>query len=212
MDTFALNLAYTLLLAATLMPTGLLLRVGLLVQNVAFVVAAILLENPTMAAWNTVFTAINLWQSFRLFQERRVTLADEEAGVRDRLFASLSARDFLALWSAGHETTAEAGRVLMTEGARQTNLHLVLDGEVEIVVGDVVVGTRGTDRFVGEFAFLNPAPATATVRTTGPVRLRSWSHADLRHLDELDPGAAQALRNVLSREVSRKAQEQRAEG
>lgn len=207
MDTIALNIAYTLLLAATLMPTGLWLRVGLLVQNLAFVVAAVLLDNPTMAAWNLVFTAINSWQSYRLFRDERVRLDGEEAGVRARLFTSLSARHFLTLWAAGRATDADAGQLLMREGDDQDDLHLVLDGEVEIAVGDAVVGTRGVDRFVGEFSFLNPAPATATVRTVVRSRLRSWTHDDLRRLDELAPEAAQALRNVLSREVSRKAQE-----
>lgn len=209
MGALSLNIAYVILLTATLMPTGIKLRIGLVFQNLAFVAAGFFLDNRTMMTWNAVFFVTNSVQTLRLIREQSVELTDEEATVRERLFPSLSPRSFLALWTAGHDRSAATDEVLIDEGQEQNELHLVLDGSVAIRVGGEIVGRRATDRFVGEFSFLNPAPATATVTAVEPSKFRSWSHDDLRHLDELEPVAARALRDLLAGEVSRKMQEPR---
>ena len=60
--------------------------------------------------WSAVFAAINLFQSWRLFLERRpVKLTPEEEEVRRLVFRDLPPRKILQVLSIGLWTTAETG-------------------------------------------------------------------------------------------------------
>ncbi|MSO78843.1 MAG: cyclic nucleotide-binding domain-containing protein [Acidimicrobiia bacterium] len=62
-----------------------------------------------------------------------------------------------------------AGRELTTEDQIGHEFLVVLDGEVDVLIGDKVIASRGPGEFFGEIALLNHQPRTATVRTKTPV-------------------------------------------
>lgn len=68
--------------------------------------------------------------------------------------------------------TCPEGHVLMPEGARTGLLYILVDGEIEILKGDVqieVVNEPGA--LFGEISALLDTPHMATVRTLTPVRV-----------------------------------------
>ena len=65
-------------------------------------------------SWSALFVAVNLFQSWRLFLERRpVKLTPEEEHVRRLVFEDLPPRKVLQVLSIGSWTTAETGERLI---------------------------------------------------------------------------------------------------
>ena len=77
----------------------------------------------------------------------------------------------LDLCASMPQTEYASGEVLLSEGDRTGTLYVLIDGEVEIVRGDVQIDTAGTPGAVfGEISLLLDIPHTATVRTLRPSR------------------------------------------
>ena len=64
-----------------------------------------------------------------------------------------------------------AGEVLFEKGEAGGSMYLVLEGRIEVCLGDKVVETVGLNDIVGEMALLDQAPRSATARaaTAGEV-------------------------------------------
>src|SRR3954465_11828439 len=74
---------------------------------------------PLWAAlgWTVLFSVINLYQSWRLYAERRpVKLTPEEDRVRQLVFQDLPPRKFLQVLSIGSWTDVQIGEQLLTCG------------------------------------------------------------------------------------------------
>ncbi len=65
----------------------------------------------------------------------------------------------------------KAGERLFTAGEPGDKMYLVLEGKIDVVVGDEVVGTTGLHGIVGEMALvdLEPRSATAVAKEAGEV-------------------------------------------
>jgi hypothetical protein len=84
-------------------------------------------------AWSAVFASINLFQSWRLFIERRpVKLTAEEEEVRRLAFEDLPPRKVLQVLSVGSWITAESGERMIRRGERLGNISLIVRGTVRV--------------------------------------------------------------------------------
>jgi CRP/FNR family cyclic AMP-dependent transcriptional regulator len=93
-----------------------------------------------------------------------------------------------------------AGDVLFSTGERGDVMYAILDGEVDLMVGDAVVETVGTDGILGEMALIDFAPrsATAVARTNG--RLVRVDHERFTAMvDEHPTFALQVMRVMAAR-------------
>ena len=76
------------------------------------------------------------------------------------------------------------GDVIMEEGAPGREIYLVVEGAVEILKGqgedEMLLGKRQAGELVGEMAFLEDRPRSATVRAVTPALLLEFSEARLR--------------------------------
>jgi CRP-like cAMP-binding protein len=199
-----LNLAYLAYVTASLMPGGLKLRLALIVQSFMFIAWAIVSETPTTIVWNIAFSTANIWRAVRIVRRNSVALSDEEESIRHRLFATLSRRDFLLLWSTGRSDTAPVGEQFSTEGAQMKDLVLLLDGEVDVSSKRGLHRRRGAPTFIGEMSFFSRDAASADVVACTPVRYRRWNQDDLRNLQKLNNDCSTALQIALGRDVSNK--------
>ncbi|MEX1144872.1 MAG: cyclic nucleotide-binding domain-containing protein, partial [Acidimicrobiia bacterium] len=96
-------------------------------------------------------------------------LSTDECLAQVPLFKDLSKKHLQHIASLATRLDLPAGRELTTEGATGHEFLVVLDGEVEVRVGDRVVATRGPGEFFGEIALLEHRPRTATVVAKTPV-------------------------------------------
>jgi len=97
--------------------------------------------------------AINLFQSWRLFVERRpFQLTPEEEEVRRLAFYDLPPRKILQVLSIGTWITMEAGELVIERGKRIEAIALIVRGKVRLskdeqVLAELVAGRRGPGVF-----------------------------------------------------------------
>lgn len=109
------------------------------------------------------------------------------------LVALFGAND-AALVAAHLEPVAwSAGDVVVAEGAPQPWLYVLLDGAVDVRVGQVAVAAVVAPGFLGEVGFADGGPATATVIASAPCVGRRLARSALSSLIGADPEAAAAI-------------------
>src|SRR5580698_1677446 len=100
--------------------------------------------------WSSVFAAINLLQSWRLFVERRpVKLTPEEEQARRLFFGDLPTRKVLQVLSIGSWTTAERGEQLLERGKCPTAASLIVRGRVRVTKDGALLGNLVEGDIVG---------------------------------------------------------------
>jgi CRP-like cAMP-binding protein len=94
------------------------------------------------------------------------------------IFSSCTPKELKGVATSGKEVAFEAGRVICKEGETGVGLHIILEGEVKVVVGGRTRRRLGTGAFFGEIALLDGGPRTASVVAETPVRtfaITSWN-------------------------------------
>lgn len=92
---------------------------------------------------------------------------------------------------------------ILTEGQPTTELHYLLKGEAEIAKGGQTHNVKA-GVFLGEVAFLNGTPASATVRLLDGGECLTWDSQALRELMKSDGNIDIALRGVFNRDLAAK--------
>jgi CRP-like cAMP-binding protein len=89
-------------------------------------------------------------------------------------FSSAPAAALEILVDAGELTELEADQVMIREGASGESVWLLVEGDVEVTIGDRLVNRLDTSgEILGEISAVSQVPATATVRLlTGGSALR----------------------------------------
>jgi thioredoxin reductase (NADPH) len=106
---------------------------------------------------------------------------------RDLAFPTLSEEMVQRLQSYGQEETVSENTTLYTQGDRDTDMFVVLEGEIEILLPSVNGGHKAfashrRSGFSGEFSLLNSQRAVTEARTTMESRLLRISRNELRLL------------------------------
>lgn len=97
--------------------------------------------------------------------------------------------------------TAGTGQVLLQEGVVPTALHYLLAGQARVdKQGQSATLQAGT--FLGEIAFLNGTPASATVVLLDGAQCATWDSAHLHKLMEAVPAIDIAMRGVFNRDLA----------
>jgi CRP/FNR family transcriptional regulator, cyclic AMP receptor protein len=86
------------------------------------------------------------------------------------LFSDLGHADLQFLAGQMDEVSIPAGTVLITQGAGNSVLFVILEGVVDVSVGGKYRRTLGPHDFFGEISMMELDPATATVTSRTPVR------------------------------------------
>jgi hypothetical protein len=118
-------------------------------------------------------------------------------------FDRLSTQQLLALGELLQEQKAVAGESIFRAGDEVLGLYFVLEGEVELRRGGLVVDRSGVGSYFGELSTLDGVPRSADAVATSEVRLLRLERDDLLHLLEEAPGLAIGLAQRLSSRVRR---------
>jgi CRP-like cAMP-binding protein len=87
----------------------------------------------------------------------------------------------------------EPGTELVTQGGPGDAFFVVLDGACEVERDGAVSDTLGPGDFFGELALVDPAPRSATVRTTAPTAVAVLGARMFRTLVREYPDMAEGL-------------------
>jgi CRP/FNR family cyclic AMP-dependent transcriptional regulator len=117
------------------------------------------------------------------------------------LFSGCSARELASMGKFLKEVEYPAGREIVKEGHAGYGLHVILDGETRVVVGDRTRRRLGPGAFFGEISLLDRGPRTATVVAETPVRALSLSAWHFRAALKEHPTVAVKMLEEMARRV-----------
>lgn len=116
------------------------------------------------------------------------------------LFSGCSDRELASLGKFLREVNFPAGREIVKKGQTGTGLHVIVEGETKVVVGDRTRRRLGPGAFFGEISLLDRGPRTATVVAETPVRTLSLSSWNFRAALKEHPSlAVKMLEELASR-------------
>jgi len=197
---YFIHAANILLLAAYSVRDILWLRLFAVASSLIAMPYFLLQPTPLWAAfgWSVLFAGINIFQSWRLFLERRpVRLTPEEEEVRRLAFPDLPARKVLQIISIGSWRTAAAGERLIEHGKRVESFSLIVHGKVQVTREGQVLGELGAGEIVGSALLLTGATSTVEAVAVESARTVRWEAGTLtRYLD-----ANPETRNVFQRHL-----------
>jgi CRP-like cAMP-binding protein len=103
------------------------------------------------------------------------------------LFAGCTKRELASLASSTTLLDVPVNTTLVTEGARDRDLIVIVDGSAEVTRGGKRVGTLRSGDFFGEIALLSGGPRTASVTTSQQATLLVLSERDYWVISEQIP-------------------------
>jgi hypothetical protein len=118
-------------------------------------------------------------------------------------FDRLSTQQLMHLSELLQEQKVAAGERVFAAGEEGLSLYLVLEGEVELRRGDLVLDRTGADSFFGELSTLDGVPRSADAIALIPTHLLRLERDDLLRLLEEAPALALGLAQFLSSRVRR---------
>lgn len=161
--------------------------------------------NWPIVAWAMAFVAINLGHSAWLVYERHlIRLTEDERRLYETAFQKLDAVSVRKLLRRGSWKTVEDQACLARQGVHLEQLQLIGSSQAAVLLGGRIVARLTTGNFVGEIAFLNGEPATATVVATSPLKCLVWKKDDLERLFTRRPELQQVFHAAVGRDLAGK--------
>jgi CRP-like cAMP-binding protein len=154
-------------------------------------------------------------------------LSDEMKAFRIQHLSVLDAVDFYKLVSIAKEATYEEGDVMMIQGQRNPHVHLVIEGELEVLRDGTLTYVLQRGNFVsesglhaglllsgsmeacGSIVVGHPFDPSSTIYKRNRVRVLTWDRTELVQLLETDRGLRNSLKAALSWDIVRKLKTQR---
>ena len=155
--------------------------------------------------WSALFASINLFQSWRIFLERRpVKLTPDEETIRRLGFEDLPPRKLLQLLSVGAWTTVPAGERMIERDKRPEKVSLIVQGTVRIARNGRALGELVAGHLVGSTLLFSGVPADVDAVSSEPVRAFSWQIETLEHYLAANPDVRIVVQRHLVRDLAGK--------
>ena len=90
------------------------------------------------------------------------------------------------------------GASLFREGEKGEKMYVLLEGEMEILLGDFVLETVGPGALIGEMALIDDSPRTASVVAKTPCRLAEIDRRRFHFLVQQTPHFATHVMKTLA--------------
>jgi hypothetical protein len=200
---YLLHAANVLYLLSYLVKDILWLRLLTVVAGVLLMTWALVQPQPLWAsvAWNALFLAINLYQSWLLILERRpVRLSERETLLYRLAFRTLTPREFVKLLAIGRWEEAVADTRIVERARGLDRLMVIASGRMGVKVADRIV-ELGEGRFVGEMSFISGEAPTADVVAIDAIRYVSWPKTELKTFLAQHPPLRAAWQAVLGADL-----------
>jgi Cyclic nucleotide-binding domain/HEAT repeats len=119
------------------------------------------------------------------------------------LFTALAPADLQRVADIAKEHTHPAGDVIGAEGELGEEMHLLLDGTVQVVRADgETIARRGPGEVVGELSVIRRAPHVATLIAEGDVRTLHIGYREFEAMVHERPDIALAVMRVLAERLA----------
>ncbi len=98
------------------------------------------------------------------------------------LFSVFSPEDIKYLCNCGVTKSYEKNALLIREGDRSDSVYFIIEGQVKVYLSDIdgneaLLNTQGPGTYVGELAFIDDEPRSASVSALTPVQITMVTRA-----------------------------------
>jgi len=95
----------------------------------------------------------------------------------------------------------DAGKYIFQKGEAAKVMYLIIEGEVELLLGETVVETAGQGSFIGEMALIDDDVRSASARARSDCRVFPIDEARFQLLVKETPFFALQLMKILARRL-----------
>ena len=141
-------------------------------------------------------------------QEDKPMLSIEKVAVLRSTDIFRDTPDFILahLANIAEERALSPGEVFIHEGEFEHHMYVVVDGEVDVLVGGHTVATLKEGAIVGEMQIIDPAPRSATVQAKGEVLVFKIGREAFEQVMAERPEISRAINRMLVRRLRSQTQ------
>ena len=154
--------------------------------------------------WNCIFTLINFYHIYRIFDERKpIKIPSQINDIYINIFNNFSTKEFINFWDLGDYQMIEDSQIVY-EGKKQDHLILILSGDASVQIGKRIINKLGRGKFVGEMSLITNEVASADIFALGKLQYIMWSQDRLKHFENTNKDLWIKLHNILSKDLIKK--------
>jgi len=152
--------------------------------------------------WNIVFVAVNLYHiAIIIYEKRPIKMAPKDKELYETLFKDLSPVEYLKITKIANWKKFKAGDTLIRQDHLVTDLILIYNGTVDVIVEDNRVAQLKDGQFVGEMSFLTEKSATADCIVKHDTECILWKQPEFKELLKRNPSLYYTIQGLLSNQL-----------
>ena len=152
--------------------------------------------------WNIVFVLVNLYHiAVIIYEKRPIKMAPKDKELYETLFKDLSPVEYLKITKIANWKTFKSGETIIRQEHLVTDLVLIYNGTVDVVVGKKKVAELKDGQFVGEMSFLTEKSATATCIVKHDTECLMWKQPEFKDLLKRNPSLYYTIQGLLSNQL-----------
>ena len=160
--------------------------------------------NPMWLAinWNIVFVVVNLYHiAVIIYEKRPIKMKPKDKELYETLFKDLSPVEYLKISKVAEWKSFKSGETIIRQNHLVTDLILIYNGTVDVVVGTKKVAELKDGQFVGEMSFLTEKSATATCIVKHDTECLVWKQPEFKELLKRNPSLYYTIQSLLSNQL-----------
>ena len=160
--------------------------------------------NPMWLAinWNIVFVLVNLYHiAVIIYEKRPIKMEPKDKELYETLFKDLSPVEYLKISKVAEWKRFKSGETIIRQNHLVTDLILIYNGTVDVVVGTKKVAELKDGQFVGEMSFLTEKSATATCIVKHDTECLVWKQPEFKELLKRNPSLYYTIQSLLSNQL-----------
>ena len=152
--------------------------------------------------WNIVFVLVNLYHiAVIIYEKRPIKMAPKDKELYETLFKDLSPVEYLKITKIANWKTFKSGETIIRQEHLVTDLVLIYNGTVDVVVDKKKVAELKDGQFVGEMSFLTEKSATATCIVKHDTECLMWKQPEFKDLLKRNPSLYYTIQGLLSNQL-----------
>ena len=128
-------------------------------------------------------------------------MAPKDKELYETLFKDLSPVEYLKITKIANWKTFKSGETIIRQEHLVTDLVLIYNGTVDVVVGKKKVAELKDGQFVGEMSFLTEKSATATCIVKHDTECLMWKQPEFKELLKRNPSLYYTIQGLLSNQL-----------
>jgi len=160
--------------------------------------------NPMWIAigWNGIFIGLNLYHiAVLVYEKRPVHMNPKDKELYQTLFKDMTPVEYLKISKIARWKKFAAGDVMIRQEHMVTDLILIYNGTVDVMVRDKKVAELRDGQFVGEMSFLTEKSATATCVAKHDTECLVWKQPEFKDLLKRNPSLYYTIQSLLSNQL-----------